>query len=304
MSAHHAGRSIALTLILSLLACNTDNAAITQVPKAEVQAQRALAMVVACIQTYRDFIDEEVVPPQGWVFREERFFGDDFFFSRESQLKFGLIFREEGNEDHLMFAFRGTDTTTEWWDDAQANPVDFVYYEQTQDGPDFQVEDGFFSIYKTLRSQLFDKIRSAAPSEITITGHSLGSALATLFLYEIQLLYPEIPRHSYNFASPRVGESDFVAALSAQEASRRQALVRFRNLSDVVPDVPLTWEGYEHTPLQFSLDFKEKSGLLPDLALRHSADNYFLALREIFSLPDFPATLFNEKQDDFILLKE
>jgi predicted lipase len=226
----------------------------------------------------------------------------------KKDLQFGLIFRNEENPDHILIAFRGTVTTMEWWDDAQASPTDFLYYNQERGGPSLKVEVGFFSIYRSIRDQLFSFIETHNPNQITITGHSLGSALATLFLYELRLLYPQRPTSSYNYASPRVGGPNFVQALSLQSqpptSPSTEALIRFRNLSDVVPDVPFTWESYEHSPWQFSLNFKEKEGLLPDYALRHSADNYFLALRKIFALPDYEATLFNEKQDDFILLKE
>jgi hypothetical protein len=80
-----------LVMVLTL-ACNTDNAAITEVPKSDVNAKKALSLLVACIQTYRDFAGKSVVPPQGWSFAGDRFRGGRFLFYHEkrSSIRFNL----------------------------------------------------------------------------------------------------------------------------------------------------------------------------------------------------------------------
>jgi len=116
-----------------------------------------------------------------------------------------------------------------------------------------RVERGFLSCYiskgqdsrcarDTVLSEilrLVDEYKNESLS-VTLTGHSLGAALATLSSYDVQkMLNSKLPERSipvtvFAFASPRVGNRAF--SLRMEELGVK--VLRLVNKSDVVPKVP------------------------------------------------------------------
>ena len=135
----------------------------------------------------------------------------------------GFITQKDGK---LHIVLRGTQFTSgldfaqEWAEDALSLPL--------QPLPKGHVHLGFFAAWKALRQPLLDAV-SAARIDIkqpkTITGHSLGAALATL-------CWADLDGDLITFASPRVGDPQFGTALWNGQT------VRIINASDIVPDVP------------------------------------------------------------------
>jgi hypothetical protein len=77
-------------------------------------------------------------------------------------------------------------------------------------------------------------------TRLFFTGHSMGSALATLAVPDVannSAIKPGNGRSyvQYNFASPRVGDHDFADAMNW---SSQTPTFRVVNTEDVVPDVP------------------------------------------------------------------
>lgn len=87
-------------------------------------------------------------------------------------------------------------------------------------------------------------IDQTAPSELLITGHSLGAAMATL----LAGLYPSA--ELVTFGSPRVGNSTFAAALGARRVRR------YVDHTDIVAHVPVKAPlfGYRHTSGRRDID--------------------------------------------------
>jgi hypothetical protein len=104
--------------------------------------------------------------------------------------------------------------------------------------------------------KMIDKLNSTVIPGVTsnpnkkinlwITGHSLGAALATIFLSH--LTYPSTSavdpnaklRGAYTFGSPRVGDFAFASITESQTALAKASCFRVVNANDMIPALPLT----------------------------------------------------------------
>ena len=107
--------------------------------------------------------------------------------------------------------------------------------------------------------EIFDKIddigREMAPDgnyKLSITGHSLGGALATLcgFYVAARSRFAHLPTiYVWTFAAPRVGTQAFIHAWQHLERTGRIRHARFSSTQDLVPLVPFC--NFEMDDLQF-----------------------------------------------------
>ena len=116
----------------------------------------------------------------------------------------------QDNSNNVWIVFRGTETTKEWLQD-------FGMGQKTKKIPQVQLtfggnqnlrcHQGFLHIYSIFRNKLLKTLKAVNNIEnIIITGHSLGSGLATLATIDISTKYNNI--YTYVFASPRVGNPE------------------------------------------------------------------------------------------------
>jgi hypothetical protein len=132
--------------------------------------------------------------------------------------------------------FRGTQTTQEWVFDATGFqvPVPLVWFSHGSFSL-AKVHLGFLIQYALLADQVaaataqFD---SSLPS--FFTGHSLGSALATIAAITAKVKHLFAHVRMYNYASPRVGDPTFVSAYNFFLPDS----FRIVNLADIVPALP------------------------------------------------------------------
>ena len=120
-----------------------------------------------------------------------------------------------------------------------------------------KVDHGFLKAYQSVRNATANGIaqglgKCGANCSVLFTGHSLGSAMATIAAAElggdgiggIGVAGPA-PVRLFTFGSPRVGN----AAFAAWAHSRVQnASVRMRRQKDIVPAIPPRSVGYAHVP--------------------------------------------------------
>lgn len=146
----------------------------------------------------------------------------------------------------VVIAYRGTATCLEWLENLRATltPVSG----SSQDDSDPMVESGFLSLYNSggkygpslrdLVKEEVDRILQMygdEPLSFTITGHSLGAALATLTAYDIKSTFKNAPLVTVmSFGGPRVGNRSFRQNLEKQGTK----VLRIVNSDDLITKVP------------------------------------------------------------------
>ncbi|KAG5010691.1 hypothetical protein AAZX31_07G188900 [Glycine max] len=161
----------------------------------------------------------------------------------------------------IVVAWRGTINAAEWVQDLHFHldsaPLIF-------DDARAKVHHGFYSVYTSnkpgsefndtcVRHQVLEEVRRLVEEynrkneeiSITVIGHSLGAALATINAVDIVAKGLNIPKDqpekacsvtTFVFASPRVGNSHFAKIFTGHKHLRA---LRIRNETDVVPKLPL-----------------------------------------------------------------
>jgi hypothetical protein len=97
-------------------------------------------------------------------------------------------------------------------------------------------------VQQVIKGKLKPTAASVPPSHVVV-GHSLGSALATLYVMENVSKGRINDAVIYTFASPRVGNGGFVNAFNALPGVRSWRIV---NAPDIVPNLPFDIFGWRH----------------------------------------------------------
>ncbi|MBD2839758.1 lipase family protein [Pseudomonas sp. JM0905a] len=130
----------------------------------------------------------------------------------------------------VYLVFRGTESAQDWVDDLDAKQAAYPW----QSGVG-QVHAGFLKLYTSLRDQALQALDSLQPGgNLWVCGHSLGSALSSLAVLDLQNRWPDQPLQHYNFASPRVVDPSFAAYYNGLNVPTYRVV----NDSDLVPEVP------------------------------------------------------------------
>jgi lipase (class 3) len=210
---------------------------------------------------------------------------DFTFWGREIPRFYGLIGRHREQKHNFILAIRGTEGATEWFDDAMAFLVRFrqvpnagrvargfdkiystlkvVKRRGAPIGlptakitpPPEPVREEMAGTFAEQLEQLADTLEEPQVMSLTkerrprrsfvVTGHSLGSALATLFVMENKEKNKFDISTICTFASPHVGNAEFVRQFNQLPLNSW----RIVNTQDIVPKVPLhipVFFGYEH----------------------------------------------------------
>ncbi|KAF3625952.1 putative phospholipase A1-II 1-like [Capsicum annuum] len=185
---------------------------------------------------------------------------------------------ELGRRD-ILIAWRGTMCPAELNDDNDwflVRPTK-IFGENTDN---ILVHRGFYSVYTSLnepsrfnrttsaRDQVLEEVKRLVEQykretvSITLSGHSLGSALATLCAIDVVVnqINKEFPVTAFLFGSPRVGEVNFK---KAYENLKNIQILRARNATDSVPNMPdrgqvegstTDWRVYEDVGFELPID--------------------------------------------------
>ncbi len=176
----------------------------------------------------------------------------------------------------LVAIVRGTDTILEWIHDAA-----FLMLPNPIHDSAGMTEDGFTAIYKSLRTDRKPQSTSAMASigayvhagqarTVTVAGHSLGGALATLLTLDVALNTECRQPVIYTYASPRTGDHLFAGSFNAAVAES----YRIYNRSDLVPCLPPFLPlPYEHTNTGVEL-VAPMNAIEDDLGCEHHLTTY------------------------------
>ncbi|KAM6561912.1 hypothetical protein CsatB_021910 [Cannabis sativa] len=133
-----------------------------------------------------------------------------------------------------------------------------------------KVHKGWYSIYTatnsskfnrtSARDQVFSEVKRLMAKyqeeelSITVTGHSMGAALATLNavdmaynkinIFSTQPNKAPVPITAFVFASPRVGDRGFGSVYSDLNTSGNFHILRVNEFLDIVPQYPFIFQGY------------------------------------------------------------
>lgn len=161
---------------------------------------------------------------------------------------YGFVAQNRAAPSSFVAAVRGTDGIIEWVIDAEFVPIPHPRH------PDARVEQGFWGIYQTMsladpgtgvttfQNAAEGVAKLVGDGTIAVTGHSLGSALATYFVEDLAERLGARATACL-FASPRTGDSTW-AAIFDQHVKQYSL---FNYILDLVPHVP-TGIGYSTLP--------------------------------------------------------
>jgi len=179
------------------------------------------------------------------------------------QVSIGLICQADP-AGGVVIAVRGTEGIFEWIHDFEFLQVACPFLATAG-----QTDDGFTDMYtsmttnaapnspsvvKSLPTLTFDN----AVSSVTICGHSLGGALATLLALDLAATaaHPANTQYvqfanpaAYTYASPRTGDSVFANTFNQVVPNSN----RIENRLDIVPHLPPQFMNYEHVNTPYEL---------------------------------------------------
>ncbi len=210
------------------------------------------------------------------------------------EVSIGFVCQVNGTGD-VVIAIRGTEGIQEWINDAEFLLVTCPFLAGAG-----HTEDGFTAMYTSLRTGVAagspTVVNALAtlpfpqpPSSLTICGHSLGGALATLLALDAaaNTIFKNLT--VYTYASPRTGDPSFASTFDQVVKNS----FRIANRLDLVPKLPLpplyehVAELYELNPIQL-LPLPPKVLVKPTITCEHSLNSYLYLLSLLSGGPLLP----------------
>ncbi|KAJ6308599.1 hypothetical protein OIU76_018227 [Salix suchowensis] len=231
---------------------------------------------------------DDVAPDLGWMTQRSSWIGYVAVCEDRREIQ------RMGRRD-IVIALRGTSTCLEWAENMRAQLVEMPGdHDPTEIQP--KVECGFLSLYKTdgvnvpsLAESVVEEVKrlielyKGENLSITVTGHSLGAALALLVGDELSTCAPRVPPIAvFSFGGPRVGNRGFANQMTAKKVK----VLRIVNNQDVitrVPGIPMVEElndsmplAYAHVGTELRVDTRMSPYLKPnaDVACCHDLEAY------------------------------
>lgn len=149
----------------------------------------------------------------------------------------------DSTQDAIIVSFRGTVSTSiiDW-----INNLEFTKSNPFSQYPNAGVHHGFNDAWEHMKSDVvkaIDSIRGThSTTNVQITGHSLGAAIAINAALDLKLNYG-LDTSVVDFGRPRAGDHGFAQALASEGIS----VFRVTHHNDVVPHAPQKVLGFYHS---------------------------------------------------------
>ena len=211
----------------------------------------------------------------------------------KQRVSIGMVLQNTANGEAVI-AIRGTEGIYEWLQDAA-----FLYVPCPIHGGAGLTDDGFTAMYKSftilpdpgspLLGAALPKLPWRVPvTSVTVCGHSLGGALATLTACDVAA-HVKLPKpRSFTYASPRTGDATFASAYNRLVP----ATCRVVNRMDLVPQTPPA-PLYQHVAGEMEINPIDlgpppKVLVRTDLTCEHILTSYLHILTHQAGGPDLP----------------
>ena len=160
------------------------------------------------------------------------------------------------DKDRIAIVFRGTLSIYDIFVDLKQSLIGIQDLDATIN-KNVKIHLGFYNYIKRILNTILSKIDVLViknnTNHIFISGHSLGAALATIITYIISKRYPLIHIYNYDFASPRIGNQNFVDDYNSQKNITNLSIM---NLFDSIPNLPSLDKNFEHIQCLGKVDGK------------------------------------------------
>jgi hypothetical protein len=147
----------------------------------------------------------------------------------------------------IVVGFRGTSDSSGWGQNLKFGKSDY-----NELGSGVAVHTGFLENFRVardkVRAQVAQYRQQHSDATISVTGHSLGAAIATLIAQDVARQNPTVPVKLVTFGSPRVGNDAFAKAVN--RLSNLKA-TRFSNANDAIVHLPPKLFSYKHIDLEY-----------------------------------------------------
>ena len=227
----------------------------------------ALFCARLCQESYRDFggLRFSAYPDVEPLFIESQ---DDGFTDTQ------VAVLNQLTSDRLYIVFRGTDKSIDWINNFQIRQQIYPY---SDGNSEVQFHRGFMMAYFAVRKQLLEVMNKFEGQHATVTGHSLGGALATIAALDIQYNLGQkrdLSFEVHTFGAPRVGNQAMVESYNGRIPNS----YRFTYGWDVVTRIPRTWQGYAHVDEAVQLGSRWTWKVLSRRFSDHSIESYINGL--------------------------
>ncbi|MGH7174314.1 MAG: lipase family protein [Gemmataceae bacterium] len=228
-------------------------------PSATFSIPEALQLgqfVLAAYDLYTANDPPGFVPPSGYSL-VSKIYADDITDGVPDYKVFGFIARSGPD---VIVAIRGTEGILEWITDSLFLLVPFPYISAGR------TEKGFTDFYTSFHTgadstspRVLDALRALSADgtvkTLRISGHSLGSALATLLALDVAGNGVFASPTVYTFASPRVGDKVFAGTYDRLVSDSW----RIANLNDIVTQLPPSLVGYVHVDAEVPINSDDRT---------------------------------------------
>ncbi|KAJ4954595.1 hypothetical protein NE237_011378 [Protea cynaroides] len=184
---------------------------------------------------------DDLAPDFGWMTQRSSWIGYVAVCDDEKEIS-------RMGRRNIIIALRGTATCLEWAENMRDVLVRVPGGGNSEPNQPAKVECGFLSLFKTpgsnmpsLAESVIEEVRrlmelyKGETLSITVTGHSLGAALALLTADELSTSVSDMPPIAvFSFGGPRVGNRAFADRISKNGVK----VLRIVNSQDVITRVP------------------------------------------------------------------